>query len=79
MQDIEVDSSQCLETCSGLLVTSYDQQEIQNENAFFNSFILKLSNYFEKDMYRKDFPIKFDGLFEHNISSLVHMSSFKNL
>ena len=62
IQDIEVDSSKCLEQCSGILVTSYKQQEIENEKSFFNTFILKLTNHFVKND-----PNEFKGLlFFHN-------------
>ena len=45
---IKVDSSDCLQQCSGLLVTSYDQQEIEYDLDFRFS---KLAEYFS----RKDF------------------------
>ena len=66
IENIEVDISQCLEKCSGKLITSYDQREIENEKSFLNTFIQKQMNYFGSP-----FSDKFKGLLKTIFNSFI--------
>ena len=59
-----INTSNCLPQCSGLLVTSYRSEQIQNPiTVAMNSLISKLSNYFSKGWEYRNMPTEFEGMY----------------
>ena len=61
VSNIMIDKSDCLQQCSGLLVTSYDQQDIENGVLNLVDY-LNSKVYYQSKEYRKDVSAKVKGL-----------------
>ena len=61
VSNIMIDKSDCLQQCSGLLVTSYDQQDIENGVLNLVDY-LNSKVYYKSQEYRKDISAKVKGL-----------------
>ena len=67
IKNIDIDEYKCLQECSGLLVTSYDQNEIENSVlSLILSRITELTDYMKEKVYPLE-KIKEDikGIFTH--------------
>ena len=65
VRNVTIDNTSCLQHCSGLLVTSYTQKDIENHELKkeLNNLVSKLSTYFnEKTGIYKDMENSLKGL-----------------
>ena len=79
VEKIEIDDSRCMHQCSGLLVTSYDQEDIENLDikilyTMFTDHIKRLNDIF----WDKDITADIKGIIIIHIKLFHQITCFRN-